>query len=177
VVSSFHDLLPFGNLSIRGCSAIPSWSWSNSFPHRQVSGNSGAGSLRGRFPCPEPKNRLFNLHRRWVAPVTPATHENRRRGCGEREGEVERAAKRKETRRDKEAKETRRRLFGLSRWQCYDLEQVEGLLCLSIGRDCGRLGGLGDGRTGKQLLALARQWRLLGLGEGAKSAVGLWILR
>ena len=51
-----------------------------------------AGSLRGRFPSPEPKNRLFNLHRRWVAPVTPATHENRCRGCGEREGEVERAA-------------------------------------------------------------------------------------
>ena len=79
-----------------------------------------------------------------------------------------RKSKREETRRDKEAKETRRRLFGLSRWQWYDLEQVEGLLCLSIGRDCGRLGRLGDSRTGKQLLALARQWRLFGLGEGAK---------
>ena len=88
---------------------------------------------------------------------------------GRRSGRPWWKAKRKEKRRDKEAKETRRSLFGLSRWwQWYDLEQVEGLLCLSIGRDCGRLGRLGDSRTGKQLLALARQWRLLGLGEGAK---------
>jgi len=92
VVSSIHDLLPFENLTVRGCCAIPSWSWSNSFLHRQVSGNSGAGSPRDRILSPEPENRFFNLHRRWVAPVTPTTNENRRWGCGERDGKAERAA-------------------------------------------------------------------------------------